>query len=300
MRTKYRAAWMRRLWKTGLLAWLLGATATRSQEPFRCFAFVSPQLIVTAEVAGPHSFILNLINLSEFVLVVQPNEFIYKGASGTFYIGQVFEKPFTDNRGQTYKYSASTLIKSKSFTGLTVLGAFRELDGIAEASIRIGARRYYMQPLGRAEFEILAAKIGELELESEDPRAALEQANLQPLGSVRTTDGTSEWDRDWQNLIREDGVNLPKIIERPPIAPTEEAIRTKTYGRVKLSALINRNGGLQDVRVEKGLGRGLDERAVEAVKNSWVFLPATKNGEVLEGRIEFYVDFPPPEAAKKP
>lgn len=284
----------------GLLTWWLGTAESRSQEPFRCFAFVAPQIIVTAEVAGPHSFIVNLINLSEFVLVVQPNEFIYKGASGAFYIGQVFEKPFTDNRGQTYRYSASTLIKSRSFTGLTVLGAFRELDAIAEASIRIGARRYYMQPLGRAEFEILAAKIGELDLASEDPQAALEQANLQPMGSVRTTDGTSEWDRDWLNLIREDGVNLPKIIERPAVAPTEEALRTKTYGRVKLSALINRNGGLQDVRVEKGLGRGLDERAVEAVKNSWVFLPATKNGEVLEGRIEFYVDFSPPEAAKKP
>ncbi len=250
-----------------LAAWLLCAGTARAQEPLRRFAFVSPQLIVTAEVAGPHSFIINLINLSEFVLVVQPNEFIYKGASGSFYIGQVFEKPTTDSRGQTYKYSASVLIRSKSFTGLAILGAFRELDAIVEASIRIGARRYYMQPLASAEFEILAAKIGELDLESEDPQAALEQANLQPMGSVRTTDGTSEWDRDWQNLIREDGVNLPKIIERPPVAPTEEAVRTKTYGRVKLSALINRNGGLQDVRVEKGLGRGLDERAVEAVKN---------------------------------
>jgi len=94
--------------------------------------------------------------------------------------------------------------------------------------------------------------------------------------------------------VRHDGVIVPKIIEKPPPAPTEEAIRTKTHGRVKLSAVVTRNGTLDDLRVEKGLGRGLDERALEAVQNSWVFLPATKNGEVLEGRLEFFVDFAAP------
>ena len=44
----------------------------------------------------------------------------------------------------------------------------------------------------------------------------------------------------------------------------------------------------------KGLGRGLDERALEGVKNSWVFLPATKNGEVINTAIAFDVEFPPP------
>jgi TonB family protein len=291
---------MQQLLTSGLLTVLLAAASPRAEGPFKWFVFISPQLIITAEVAGPHSFVLNLINLSEFVLVVQPNEFIYKGASGAFYIGQVYEKESTDNRGQVFKYSASTLLKSRSFTGLTVLGGFQELDAITELSVRVGAKRYYLRPESREDFEIQAARIGELELNSDDLRAALERANLQSTGTVKSTDGTSEWDRDWQGLIRDDGVNLPKIIEKPPVTPTEEAVRTNTYGRVRLSAIITRNGSLQDLRVEKGLGRGLDERAVEAVKNSWVFLPATKNGEVLEGRLEFNVDFPPPASPKKP
>jgi TonB family protein len=290
---------MQQLLTSGLLTVFLAAVSPRAEGPFKSSVFISPQLIITAEVAGPRSFVLNLINLSDFVLVVQPNEFIYKGASGAFYIGQVYDKESTDNRGQVFKYSASTLLKSRSFTGLTVLGGFQELDAITELSVRIGAKRYYLQPLSREDFELQAARIGELELNSDDLRAALERANLQPMGSVKSTDGTSEWDRDWQGLIRDDGVNLPKIIEKAQIALTDEALRTKTYGRVKLSAVITRNGNLQDLRVEKGLGRGLDERAVEAVKNSWVFLPATKNGEVLEGRLEFYVDFPAPAAPKK-
>jgi len=271
-----------------------------AQESAQTFVFISPQLILTAEVGGPHSFVLNVINLSDFVMVVQPNEFICKVASGRYYIGQVYDKQSKDNRGEVFKYSASVLLRSRAFEGLTILGEFLEQKNIVELSLRIGSKRYYLEPVAKLEFEILAAKINELDLTGEDVRVAMEDAGLRPVGNVRSTDGTSEWDRDWEGLIRYDGVITPKIIEKPAITPTEEAVRTKTYGRVRLSAVINKDGGLQDLRVEKGLGRGLDERAMEAVKNSWVFLPATKNGEVLEGRLEFLVDFPPPAPPAKP
>lgn len=281
----------------GLAAVLTSGPAS-GEEAAKHFAFISPQLVITAEVSGPHSFVVNFIDLSDFVMVILPGEFIYRGSSGKFYIGQVFDKESRDNRGQVYRYSASTMLKSRSYAGLTILGDFQELDAIEELSVRIGAKRYYLQPLTREDFEVLAGKVGELDLASENPGAALEAAGLNPLGEVKSTDGTSEWDRDWQGLIRSDGVILPKIVEKPAVALTEEAVRTRTYGRVRLSGVVNRNGGVEDLRVEKGLGRGLDERALEAVKNSWVFLPATKNGEVLEGRLEFYVDFPPPSEPK--
>jgi TonB family protein len=253
---------------------------------------VGPQYIITTEVAGPYSFVVNFINLTDFVIVVQPNEFIYKGSSGRYYIGQVFDRESKDNRGETFKYSASILLRGHSFTGLTILGAFHEQDQIEELSVRIGAKRYYLGPLEKVEFEQLAAGIGELDLENPSPRAALQDADLNELGSVKATDGTSDWDKDWQGLLQPDGLNLPRIVARPPVQPTDEARKSHTYGKVKLSALITKSGGLEDLRVEKGLGRGLDERAMEAVRNSWVFLPATKNGEVLEGRVSFEVDFP--------
>jgi TonB family protein len=277
---------------------LLGTPSVRTEEGAKLFAFVGPQSLITAEVASGHSFIVNFINLSDFVIVVQPNEFIYKGASGRFYIGQVFEQEHNDSRGEPLKYTASVLLKGRSFTGLTIVGAFHELDQIEELSVRIGAKRYYLQPMEKMLFEQLANKIGEIDLTSPNSRTALQEANISELGSVKSTDGTSEWDRDWQGLVRQDGVVVPKIIERPPVQPTEEAIKHRTFGRVRLSALINRNGGIQDLKVQKGLGRGLDERAIEAVKNSWLFLPATKNGEVVEGSVIFDVEFVPPD--KKP
>jgi TonB family protein len=283
---------------TLLLTGLPALSASGQDKGPTSFAYVGPQYVMTAELASPRSFVLNFINLSDFVIVVQPNEFIFKGASERFYIGQVFDQEHKDNRGEAFKYTASILLAGHSATGITVLGAFRETDRIEEMSIRIGAKRFYFQPMEKVDFEQLAAKIEQIELKSPSGRAALQEANITELGTVKTTDGTSEWDRDWQNLISPDGINPPKIIERPEVLPTEEAKKSRTYGKVRLSATINKNGGIQDLKVEKGLGRGLDERAMEAIKNSWAFLPATRNGEVLESTVRIEVDFPPPDTKK--
>jgi hypothetical protein len=260
----------------------------------KSFAFVNQRYAITAEVASEHKFVLNFINLSDFVIVVQPSEFIYRGASGRFYIGQVFDLENKNARGEMQKYSASHLLKGHSYAGFSIIGAFHEQDQIEEISVRIGARRYYMQPVESSQFEQLAVKIGNLDLENPSAAAALEEANIPEMGTVKSTDGTSEWDRDWQGLFAPDGANPPKIVERPEIPLTNEAKKSRTYGKVKLSGIINKSGGIQDLRVIKGLERGLDKRAIEGVTNSWVFLPATKNGEVLETSIAIEVEFPPP------
>jgi TonB family protein len=281
----------------GLAAFLLVSflTGASAQTNPKTFAFVNQHYVITAEVSSEHAFVVNFINLSDFVIVIQPSEFIYKGASGRFYNGQVYEREMKDSKGETQKYSASVLLKGHSFTGLAIVGSFHEQDSIVELSVRIGAKRFYMQPLEKVVFEQLAAKIGELDLDNPNGSAALTEANLQEMGMVRSTDGTSEWDRDWQGLMMPDGINPPKIIEKPVIAPTPEARKSRTYGKVRLSGTINKSGGIQDLKVIKGLGRGLDQRALDGVKNSWMFLPATKNGEVLETIIPIEVEFPPPE-----
>ena len=67
-----------------VLAWAYGFLAFESANAApgnNAFAYVSPQYIITVEFSGPHSFVANFINLSDFVIVVQPSDFIYKGAS---------------------------------------------------------------------------------------------------------------------------------------------------------------------------------------------------------------------------
>jgi TonB family protein len=283
----------------GFAAMLLFALIpqTWAQGNPKTFAFVNTYYVITAEVASEHSFVVNFINLSDFVIVVQPSEFIYKGASGRFYIGQVYERELKDTKGETQKYSASILLKGHSFTGLTILGFFQEQDAIVELSVRIGAKRFYLQPLEKSAFEQLATRVGRLDLDDPNAADALSRAGISGMGTVKSTDGTSEWDHDWQGLITQDGTSPPKIIERPEISSTPEARKTRTYGRVKISGIVNKSGGIQDLKIVKGLGRGLDQRALDGVKNSWVFLPATKNGEVLDSTVVVDVDFPP---EKKP
>jgi TonB family protein len=260
----------------------------------KTFAFVNSRYAITAEIASEHKFLMNFINFSDFVVVLQPNEFIYKGASGRFYIGQVYEQENKNARSEMQKFSASYLMKGRSFAGLSIIGAFREQDQIDEISVRIGAKRFYLQPMENTAFEQLAAKISTMDLENPNTAASLEEANISELGTVKSTDGTSEWDKDWQGLISSDGVNPPKILERPEIPTTDEARKSRVYGKVKIAGIVNKSGGIQDLKVVKGRERSLDKRALEGVKNSWVFLPATKNGEVTDAAVTLDVEFPPP------
>lgn len=280
--------------KTSLLAACLLVPIFAKAAP-NAFAYVSKNYIITSEVAGESSFMINFINLSDYVLVVQPSEFIYRGTSGQYYIGQVFEREHKDLRGEDQRYTASILLKGHSFTGLNIVGAFHEQEQIEELSVRIGAKRYYMQPMDKTAFDQLAKKVSSLDLEDSDSAPMLEAANISEMGNTKKTDGTAAWDRDWQGLITAEGVNPPKILKRPNISPTMEAIKAHAYGKVKLSGIINKNGGIQDLKVIRGLGHGNDERAIEGIKNGWVFLPATKNGDVIETQIPIEIEFLDPD-----
>ena len=164
---------------SALLVWF---PASAGAAP-KSFAYLNHRYAITAEIASEHKFVLNFINLSDFVIVIQPSEFIYRGASGRFYVGQVFEMESKNQRGETQKYSASYLLKGHSFIGFAIIGAFHELDQIEDISVRIGARRYYLQPVESSQFEQLAVKLGNLDLENPSSAAALEEANISEIGS---------------------------------------------------------------------------------------------------------------------
>ena len=59
---------------------------------------------------------------------------------------------------------------------------------------------------------------------------------------------------------------------------SEEARKTKLQGSVLLAVLVGLDGRVKDVRVIRGLGMGLDENAVQAVRN-WQFLPAKNEAQ---------------------
>jgi TonB family protein len=74
------------------------------------------------------------------------------------------------------------------------------------------------------------------------------------------------------------GVSQPSIIRKVEPEYSEEARKAKWQGTVKLSVVIDETGHARDFKIEKALGLGLDQKAIEAVEK-WLFKPGMKDGK---------------------
>lgn len=71
---------------------------------------------------------------------------------------------------------------------------------------------------------------------------------------------------------------------------TSKAREKKIEGDLVLRVTLQRDGKIKKVKVEKGLGEGLDERAVESIKRI-AFLPAELNGEPVDAVMQIVFNF---------
>jgi periplasmic protein TonB len=86
------------------------------------------------------------------------------------------------------------------------------------------------------------------------------------------------------------GVSPPRQVYAPEPEFSEEARKAKYQGTCTLSLIVGIDGRPTDIRVVGSLGMGLDEKAIEAVKN-WRFEPAMKDGHPVRVPIQIEVDF---------
>jgi protein TonB len=86
------------------------------------------------------------------------------------------------------------------------------------------------------------------------------------------------------------GVSAPRPIYDPEPEYSEEARKAKYQGDVVLWVVIGPDGRTRDVRVQRSLGMGLDEKAMETVR-SWRFEPATKDGQPVAVQVNIEVAF---------
>jgi TonB family protein len=113
-----------------------------------------------------------------------------------------------------------------------------------------------------------------------------------------------------------DKIVPPKVIERVEPEDTEEARLASLEGTVQVLCEIGADGSVRDAQIHRGLGLGLDERAVEAVRK-WKFAPGTYEGRPIamqttveveysrgSGRTSRWhlggTEFHPPEGASRP
>jgi len=86
------------------------------------------------------------------------------------------------------------------------------------------------------------------------------------------------------------GVSAPRTIYDPDPEYSEEARNAKYQGTVVLWVVVGADGRARDIRVQRSLGMGLDEKAIEAVRR-WKFDPAMKDGQPVAVQVNIEVNF---------
>jgi protein TonB len=86
------------------------------------------------------------------------------------------------------------------------------------------------------------------------------------------------------------GMIPPRPIYDPEPEFSEEARKAKYQGVCTLEVVVDATGRPTNIKVVGSLGMGLDEKAIEAVKN-WRFEPAMKDGHPVAVAVNLEVDF---------
>jgi TonB family protein len=86
------------------------------------------------------------------------------------------------------------------------------------------------------------------------------------------------------------GVAPPSVKYRIEPEYSKEARKAKYQGTCLLWLIVDADGNARDIKVTRALGKGLDEKAVEAVEK-WKFEPAKKDGQAVAVEINVEVTF---------
>jgi periplasmic protein TonB len=86
------------------------------------------------------------------------------------------------------------------------------------------------------------------------------------------------------------GVSAPRLVYGPDPDYSDEARKAKYQGTVVLYVVIGPDGRVHDARIQRSLGMGLDEKAIQAVKN-WKFDPALKDNKPVAVAVAIEVSF---------
>jgi TonB family protein len=86
------------------------------------------------------------------------------------------------------------------------------------------------------------------------------------------------------------GVSAPQLVIGVEPEYTEAARKAKYQGTVVLYAVVDADGKVRDLKVVRALGLGLDEKALEAVRQ-WKFRPGMKDGRPVAVAASIEVTF---------
>jgi TonB family protein len=109
---------------------------------------------------------------------------------------------------------------------------------------------------------------------------------------VGTRSGPGFGPYDGGNVFRpgRGGVTQPRPIYDPDPDYSDAARKAKYQGSVLLWLVVGPEGRPHNIRIQRSLGMGLDEKALAAV-STWLFQPATLNGQPVAVEVKEHVSF---------
>ncbi|MBI4446730.1 MAG: energy transducer TonB [Acidobacteria bacterium] len=251
------------------------------------FLYLSDQRIATVELVSDHEAILNYFNLKDDYEVIQAPYLVIQFENEAALRGHVIQNERPSSPPQ--KYQVHDLLKPRDYRGFTVLGNFRNPSNCRQAFLKVGSQVLELEPVEEEEFGLTEARVGRLDLQSEDRVGMIENAGFtRGYGTIHPV-GSETFSR-LERLFPDLESIAPLVLKNPPPRLPDRHPSADTV-LVKVKGLVNREGGIFDLKVLDEVEPDLGQAAVETIRNSWVFLPAISKGEVAEAEVTLNVVF---------
>lgn len=268
------------LWREGL------AQESESDNP-RYFVYVSDKRIITAELTEPSKVILNYINLSDVIELIEAQGFLVIDQEGVGYRGHLFlrEEVAPDQN----RYFVNDLVKPDQFSAYDLLGNFHFKAPPRRVLLQLGSRIAELEAIDSSEFDVFAGKVSNIDFSLDSKTAVMEAGFWRGQGSLYLA-GEKESDAITSAYPRSDPAP-PVLLEapQPHLLPKFHDLAQPVVVQVKV--LITDAGGILNPTVTRGINDELDQLAVKVVMNSWKVLPAIAENKPVGAETVLNVQF---------
>lgn len=256
----------------------------------RHYFFLSDRRIVTVELIDAQKAILNYINLGDTFEIIQAPMLLFLDSTDRPHRGHVIQIENPSDPAKLFKVTA--LIKPGQYEGYSILGRYDFQSPPQKAFFKVSSRIIELEPVSEEDFELLAARIGELDLSIKSGKQMVLGAGFHRGHGLLYSAGTEEAE-ELEKYFPDSDLELlaPVLLSAPQPALPSSFADLPDPVIVQLSAFVSRSGGVHRVRVMQGINPKLDELAVDTVQNSWTFLPAISKGEIANTQLTLNVVF---------
>ncbi len=265
-----------------------GFAAGQSASGTRHYFFISDQRVITVELISEHKSILNYINLGDSFEIIQAPQLLILDAESRPYHGHLIEVEDANHPNERYK--VTELVQPDRYVGYNIWGSYHFQAPPEKVFLKIGSRIAELEPVSESDFNLLASKIGDLDLAMENGKQMVLLAGFrQGYGTIYGS-GAAEVEQI-ESHFSDLEVLPPVFLEGSQPALPASFAHLSDPVVVELSARVSRSGAILNIEVVHGIEPRLDQRALETVQNTWTFLPGISKGKVADIQLTFNVVF---------